>query len=37
MEPIVLDHPADESDAKSELLRQLRLKNISHVIVGYLM
>ena len=35
MEFIGLDHPADESDAKSEL-KQLRRRNISRVIVGYL-
>ena len=35
MESIGLDHPADESDAKSEI-KQLRRRNISRVIVGYL-
>ena len=35
MESIVFDHPADESDTESDL-RQLRLKNISCIVVGYL-
>ena len=35
LEAIGLDHPANESDAKSEL-KQLRLKNINRAIVGYL-
>jgi len=35
MEAFGLDHPADESDAKSEL-KQLRQININRVIIGYL-
>ena len=35
IEAIGHDHLADESDAKSEL-KQLRLKNINRIIVGYL-